>query len=138
MFRLLALPLIRGQLVWRVLVPVVTDSTLKIGVVPRRGEGVDSFAIVSNFVESISLMLLEDDISHRIPRILRFSSIDVSYASVFEPTEFVASFATTAGAVFEKASDTSLWVLRAKLRNSSSDSAHCMGKSVNFCGFCVR
>ena len=35
-----------------------------------------------------------------------------------------------AGAVFTKALDTSLWVLRAKLRNSSSDSAHCMGKSV--------
>ena len=52
-----------------------------------------------------------------------FSSIDVSYASVFEPTEFVASFATTAGAVFAKALDTSLWILRAKLRNSSSDSA---------------
>ena len=62
-------------------------------------------------------------------------SIDVSYASVFEPPEFVASFATTAGAVFEKASDTSLWVLRAKLRNSSSDSAHCMGKSVNSVDF---
>ena len=60
-------------------------------------------------------MLLEDYISHRIPRILRFSSIDVSYASVFEPTEFVASSATTAGTVFAKASDTSLWVLRAKL-----------------------
>ena len=27
-------------------------------------------------------------------------SIDVSYANVFEPTEFVASFATTADAVF--------------------------------------
>ena len=38
-----------------------------------------------------------------------------------------------AGAVFTKALDTSLWVLRAKLRNSSSDSAHCMGKSVYFC-----
>ena len=76
-------------------------------------------------------MLLEDYISHRIPRILRFSSIDVSYASVFEPTEFVASSATTAGAVFTKTSDTSLWVLRAKLRNSSSDSAHCMVKSVS-------
>ena len=80
-------------------------------------------------------MLLEDYISHRIPRILRFSSIDVSYASVFEPTEFVASSATTAGAVFTKTSDTSLWVLRAKLRNSSSDSAHCMGKSVDFVDF---
>jgi hypothetical protein len=76
-------------------------------------------------------MLLEDYISHRIPRILRFSSIDVSYANVFEPTEFVASSATTAGAVFTKTSDTSLWVLRAKLRNSSSDSAHCMVKSVS-------
>ena len=40
-----------------------------------------------------------------------------------EFTEFVASFATTAGAVFANASDTALWVLRAKLRNSSSDSA---------------
>ena len=79
--------------------------------------------VAIDFVESISLMLLEDYISHRIPRILRFSSIDVSYASVFEPTEFVASSATTAGAVFTKTSDTSLWVLRAKLRNSSSDSA---------------
>ena len=34
---------------------------------------------------------------------------------MFEPTEFVASFATTAGAVLAKASDISLWVLRAKL-----------------------
>ena len=74
-------------------------------------------------------------------RFLRLSSSqEVSFASVFEPTEFVASFATTAGAVFRnqlspcsggqfagamftKALDTSLWVLRAKLRNSSSDSA---------------
>ena len=50
---------------------------------------------------------------------------------MFEPTEFVASFATTAGAVFAKASDTSLWILRAKLRNSSSDSAIVWEKSVN-------
>ena len=80
-------------------------------------------------------MLLEDYISHRIPRILRFSSIDVSYASVFEPTEFVASSATTAGAVFAKASDTSLWILRAKLRNSSSDSATVWRKSVSSVDF---
>ena len=86
-------------------------------------KSVDRIIHAIDFVESISLVLLEDYISHRIPRILRFSSIDVSYASVFEPTEFVASFATTAGAVFTKALDTSLWVLRAKLRNSSSDSA---------------
>ena len=95
--------------------------------------------VVIDFVESISLVLLEDYISHRIPRILRLSSSQgVSFTSVFEPTEFVASFATTAGAVFTKTSDTSLWVLRAKLRNSSSDSATVWGKISEFCGFCVR
>ena len=57
------------------------------------------------------------------------------FASVFEPTEFVASSATTAGAVFAKASDTSLWILRAKLRNSSSDSATVWGKSVSSVDF---
>ena len=69
----------------------------------------------------------------RISQIIFFSR--GHFASVFEPTEFVASFATTAGAVFTKTSDTSLWVLRAKLRNSSSDSAHCMVKSVSSVDF---
>ena len=54
---------------------------------------------------------------------------------MFEPTEFVASFATTAGAVLAKALDTALWILRAKLRNSSSDSATVWGKSVSSVDF---
>ena len=45
--------------------------------------------------------LIEYFVSHRIHEFLRLSSSqEVSFASVFEPTEFVASFATTAGAVF--------------------------------------
>ena len=90
--------------------------------------------VVSYFISFHQL--IEYFVSHRIHGFLRLSSSqEVSFASVFEPTEFVASSATTAGAVFTKALDTSLWVLHAKLRNSSSDSAHCMGKSVSSVDF---